>query len=58
MHFEDWQVICLAVGGGIWILFSILTAIRNSKAKKAREAASKKSFYIDPNPETEGENSE
>lgn len=50
LHFENWQIVCLAVGGGIYIVFEVLSIIKNRKAKKAKKAA--KSFVLDPNPET------
>ena len=51
MNFETWQIVCLAIGGGLWIAFELLSSIKNRKAKKAKKAA--KSFYINPNPEEE-----
>lgn len=52
MHLETWQIICYSVGGVLFVVFEILTILRNSKAKKAKKAAAK-SFCIDPNPEEE-----
>lgn len=52
MFTETWQIILLTVGGGVWIVFEILSIIKNRKAKKAKKAAAK-SFCIDPNPEEE-----
>ena len=51
MFTETWQIILLTVGGGVWIVFEILSIFKNRKAKKAKKAA--KSFCIDPNPEEE-----
>lgn len=46
LQFETWQIVCLAIGGGIWIVFEVLSTIKNRKAKQAKKAA--KSFSINP----------
>lgn len=51
MHFETWQIVCLIIGGGIWAVFEVLSAIKNNKARKAKKAAQNSSFDFNPDPD-------
>lgn len=37
MNFENWQIICLVLGGLLWLVFEILSVRKNKKAKKAKK---------------------
>lgn len=36
MNLENWQIICLVLGGLLWLVFEILSVRKNKKAKKAK----------------------
>lgn len=61
IHFETWQILLLIFGGLLYIVFTVLKAVKINKAKKAKkssgvslasgEPGSGMSYHIDPNPE-------
>lgn len=49
IHFETWQILLLIFGGLLYIVFTVLKAVKNSKAKKLK---AENSLSIDSEPDT------
>lgn len=54
MVWKTWQIVLTAVGGGIFLIFEILSIIRNIKARKAKKAEAE--AVNDGNGEPDGNN--